>query len=88
MQSLLLTLTLAALVCGFYSPSSDVVILDAKNFKSEVMKSDELWMVEFYAPWCGHCKNLKPHWEKVAKALKGVVKVAAVDCDEHKSVAS
>lgn len=44
-------------------------------------------MSQFYAPWCGHCQALKPAWEQAAKALKGIVNVAAVDCDEHKSVA-
>jgi protein disulfide-isomerase A6 len=43
--------------------------------------------VEFYAPWCGHCKNLAPEWKKAAKALEGIVNVGAVDCDEHKSLA-
>ena len=33
----------------------------------------------------GHCKNLAPHYEKVAKNLKGIAKVAAVDCDEEKN---
>lgn len=42
---------------------------------------------QFYAPWCGHCQQLKPAWEQAAKALKGIVNVAAVDCDEHKSIA-
>lgn len=40
-------------------------------------------IVEFYAPWCGHCKNLKPAYEKAATQLDGLAKVAAVDCDEE-----
>lgn len=35
----------------------------------------------------GHCKNLAPHYKKAATALKGVVKVGAVDCDVHKDIA-
>jgi len=35
---------------------SKVVVLNEQNFKSEVLDSDEMWFLEFYAPWCGHCK--------------------------------
>lgn len=46
-----------------------------------VVPSNIFQLVEFYAPWCGHCKNLQPAFEKVAKNLQGLVKVAAVNCD-------
>jgi protein disulfide-isomerase-like protein len=42
-------------------------------------------IVEFYAPWCGHCKSLEPEYEKAAGILSGVVKVVAVDATESSS---
>jgi len=46
--------------------------------------------VEFYAPWCGHCKRLAPDYEKVAQAFLTEPKVAIVkiDCDAHKAKCS
>jgi len=71
---------------ALYDSSDDVEELTAGNFKHKVIGSDELWLVEFYAPWCGHCKNLAPEWKKAASALKGIVKVGACDMDVHSSV--
>jgi protein disulfide-isomerase A6 len=64
---------------AMYSDNGDVVILTKDNFKEKVKQSKDLWFVEFYAPWCGHCKSLAPEWEKAAKALKGIVNLGAVD---------
>lgn len=41
---------------------------------------------QFYAPWCGHCRSLQSDWEKTARALDGIVNVAAVDADAHPSL--
>jgi len=45
--------------------------------------------VMFYAPWCGHCKNFKPHLIQAAAALRGKdeVSIAAVDCTVEKLIA-
>ncbi|KAK2039451.1 thioredoxin-domain-containing protein [Colletotrichum somersetense] len=67
---------------GLYPKSSAVLQVDAKNYDDLIAKSNHTSIVEFYAPWCGHCKNLQPAYEKAAKNLKGLAKVAAVDCDE------
>lgn len=56
-----------------FLPQSDVITLTDSNFKELVLDSEDLWLVEFYAPWCGHCKSLEPHWAKAATELKGKV---------------
>ncbi|XP_059081134.1 protein disulfide-isomerase A6 homolog [Tigriopus californicus] len=71
---------------ALYSKSSGVVELTPNNFDNRVKDSDGVWVVEFYAPWCGHCKQLVPEYQKAAQALKGIVGVGAVDCDQHKSL--
>ena len=72
---------------GLYDAKSPVVRLTKDNFSKLVLNSDELWFVEFYAPWCGHCKKLEPEWNEVASKLKGQVKVAKVDATQESELA-
>ena len=81
----LLSLCLGA-ISSLYSSNDAVVQLNSKNFDSLVKNSDDIWLIEFYAPWCGHCKNLVPEYKKAAAALKGVVKIGAVDMTTDQNV--
>ncbi|XP_064599009.1 protein disulfide-isomerase TMX3-like [Liolophura sinensis] len=48
-----------------------------------------MWLVEFYAPWCGHCKKLEPIYHQVAQTLRSSdIQVAKIDCTRYSSVAS
>lgn len=89
MKLLLLSLlATSTVVSALYDSSDEVVELTSSNFQNRVLNDDSVWIVEFYAPWCGHCKNLVPEYKKAAKALKGFVKVGAVDMTQHESVGS
>ncbi|KAF9542302.1 protein disulfide isomerase (PDI) protein [Mortierella hygrophila] len=91
MKHSLTTIALGALLlsqsvlAGLYSSKDNVIDVTPKNFQAEVMDSNHVVMVEFYAPWCGHCKNLVPQYKAAAKNLKGIAKMAAIDCDDDKN---
>lgn len=58
--------------------------LNSKTFNQLLKKkSKELWIVDYFASWCGPCQMLAPQWTLVAKALKLLpfVKVASLDCE-------
>ncbi|GAB1740176.1 hypothetical protein NU219Hw_g5294t1 [Hortaea werneckii] len=75
----------SALANGLYGKSSSVLSVDGQSYRRLIADSNHTSIVAFYAPWCGHCQNLKPAYEKAATSLKGLAKVAAVNCDAEEN---
>ncbi|XP_074549500.1 protein disulfide-isomerase A4 isoform X1 [Halichoeres trimaculatus] len=67
-----------------------VLVLTDGNFDT-FMEGKDTVLIEFYAPWCGHCKQFAPEYEKIAQALKEndpPIPVAKVDATEASSLGS
>lgn len=72
---------------GQLSAGKDPVIaVTSDTFESVVIQSGKDVLVEFYAPWCGHCKSLAPEYKKLAKIYENDVGVSIVkvDATQHK----
>lgn len=72
-----------------FSVDGKVLVLDESNFDSAIASFDHI-LVDFYAPWCGHCKRLSPELDAAAPVLatlKEPIIIAKVDADKHTRLA-
>jgi thioredoxin 1 len=66
--------------------SANVKELTDQNFEAEVLKAETLTLVDFWAVWCGPCKQIAPTVDALADEYKGRLKVTKMDVDHHQIV--
>jgi len=61
--------------------SENISELTDKDFEKETKKGK--WVIDFWAPWCGPCKIMAPHFDSSAKDYKGKINFAKLNVDEN-----
>ena len=70
---------------GLYSDRDPVIILNDSNFHETISNKEHAWVVEFYASWCGYCRNFAPTFRRFAGEMtqwRDVIQVAVIDCGD------
>ncbi len=68
--------------------SDNVTSVSNDTFEQEVLKSENVVMVDFWATWCGPCKIVAPVVEELAKEYEGKARFAKVNTDENQDLAT
>ena len=68
--------------------AGNVATFTDANFQSDVLDSSQPVLVDFWAPWCGPCKQLAPTIEALATEYEGKVRVGKVNTDDNPGVAT
>src|SRR3982750_1127591 len=66
----------------------NLVEFTSDNWQQEVEQSDQPVVVDFWAPWCGPCRQLGPTIDKIATQLAGKVKVGKLNVDDNQEIAA
>jgi thioredoxin 1 len=67
--------------------SKNVMEFTSENWEKEVLQSDKPVMVDFWAPWCGPCRQLAPAVDSLAEKYAGRLKVGKVNTDDNQQLA-
>ena len=67
---------------------SKVIEFTDENFDIQLKNTDKPVLVDFYAPWCGHCRTQAPIIEKLAEELSDKAVIATLNVDENNQKAS
>lgn len=67
--------------------AGDVLVATSDNFE-DIISKDDLTLVKFFAPWCGHCKKMANDFEEAATELKGKAQLVDLDATQEKDLAT
>ncbi|MEO7013596.1 MAG: thioredoxin TrxC [Dokdonella sp.] len=62
------------------------VVLETRDFDNKVLRGDLPVLVDFWAPWCGPCLNMAPHFAEAAVRLEPKVRLAKVDTEAEQAL--
>ena len=63
-------------------------VTSSEEFDKEVLQSEKLVLVDFWAPWCGPCKMLSPVVEEIAQDNEDKLKVVKIDVDQNSKISA
>ena len=61
------------------------IIINDNSFEQEVLKSETLTLVDFWAEWCGPCKMIGPALEEISEEMKNEIRITKLNIDENPS---